>query len=139
MHEMKIPCHWKPLHEVFLGRLFAKKTFIVDTPNSLGHFLLFVGQDCLGENYLTYSDIWCPRILLVKNMHYLFRIFRPLRINHICEDFRPHSISKQPHQGHSSIFLIFSACTVLQLLLLKGGTWPMLSRKELLLKPWQGE
>ena len=36
---------------------------IVDNPNILGDFLLFVGQDQLGENYLTYSHIWGPRIL----------------------------------------------------------------------------
>ena len=27
-------------------------------PEYFRHFLLFVGQDKLGENYLTYSRIW---------------------------------------------------------------------------------
>ena len=27
-------------------------------PNILGNFLLFAGQNQLGENYLTYSHIW---------------------------------------------------------------------------------
>ena len=31
--------------------------FIVENPHILGNFLLFVGQDQLGENYLTYSFI----------------------------------------------------------------------------------
>ena len=33
-------------------------SFIVDNPNILGQFLLFVGQDQLGEDYLIYSHIW---------------------------------------------------------------------------------
>ena len=32
-------------------------SFIVDNPNILGNFLLFVGKNQLGENYLTYSHI----------------------------------------------------------------------------------
>ena len=40
-------------------------SFIVDNLNMLGNFLLFLGQDQLGEKYLTYSHIWGPRILEV--------------------------------------------------------------------------
>ena len=31
---------------------------IADNPNILGNFRLIVGQEQLGENYLTYSHIW---------------------------------------------------------------------------------
>ena len=45
------------------GNTLREKTcitysFIMDNPNSLGNFMLFVGQDQLEENYLTYSHIW---------------------------------------------------------------------------------
>ena len=50
------------------GNTLCKKkcitySFVVDNPNTFGHFLLFVGQDQLRENYLTFSHIWGPRIL----------------------------------------------------------------------------
>ena len=78
-----------------LRECLKQKTCIVhnvflccDSPNILGFFLLFVGQDQLGENYLIYSHVWGPRILYVKTMHHIFGIFRPLQINHVCEIFR---------------------------------------------------
>ena len=40
-------------------------SFIVETPNILGVFLLFVCQDQLGENYLTYSHSWWYQNTLV--------------------------------------------------------------------------
>ena len=43
-------------------------SFIVDNPNILGNFLLFVGQDQLGENYLTYSHIWGSKNTLGKKI-----------------------------------------------------------------------
>ena len=47
-----VPCRWKLLPDIFLGILLAKKlcitySFIVDNPNILGNFLLFLGQDQL--------------------------------------------------------------------------------------------
>ena len=41
-------------------------SFIVDNPNYLRNFLLFAGQDQLGENYLTYSQIWGAKNTLGK-------------------------------------------------------------------------
>ena len=38
----------------------------VDTPIILGNFLLFLGQDQLGENYLTFSYLWGSQITLGK-------------------------------------------------------------------------
>ena len=35
--------------------------FVMEAPNILGNFLLLAEQHQLGENYLTYSDIWGPR------------------------------------------------------------------------------
>ena len=51
---------WKLLPDKFLGILYAEKicitySFVVGNPNILGNFLLFVGQDQLGENYFTDS------------------------------------------------------------------------------------
>ena len=48
--------------------LWAEFSFliIVENPNILGNFLLFVGQDQLGENYLTYSGIWASQNTLGK-------------------------------------------------------------------------
>ena len=63
-------------------------SFIADNPNILGNFLFFAGRDQLGENYLTYFHIWGSRILWVRNMHYMFGIFRPLQTNHVCDNFR---------------------------------------------------
>ena len=37
-----------------------------DNPNILGSFRLFVGQDQLGENYLTYSHTWGSKNTLGK-------------------------------------------------------------------------
>ena len=48
-----VPCRWKLLPEVFLGYSMRK-------------FLLFVGQDQLGEDYLTYSHIWGSQNTLSK-------------------------------------------------------------------------
>ena len=42
-------------------------SFIVDNQSIVGYFLLFVGQDQLGENYLTYSHIWGTQTTLGKN------------------------------------------------------------------------
>ena len=39
---------------------------IVDTPRSLGNFLLFLGQDQLGEKYLIYSHIQVSQNTLGK-------------------------------------------------------------------------
>ena len=36
-------------------------SFIVDNPNTLGNFQLFVGQDQMRDNYLTYFHIWGPK------------------------------------------------------------------------------
>ena len=41
-------------------------SFIVDNPNILGNFLLFVGQNQLGDNYLMYSHIWGSQNTLGK-------------------------------------------------------------------------
>ena len=41
-------------------------SFIVENPNILGNFLLFVGQDQLGENCLTYSGIWASQNTIGK-------------------------------------------------------------------------
>ena len=71
----------KKMHNIFLycGQLII-----------LGNFLLFAGQDQLGEGYLTYSHIWGSTNTLGKNMHYTFMIFRLLQIDHVCEYFHPH-------------------------------------------------
>ena len=34
---------------------------MMDNSNTSGNFLLFVGQDQMGENYLTHSHIWGPK------------------------------------------------------------------------------
>ena len=70
-------------------------SFIVDNPNILGNFQLFVGQNQLGENYLTYSHIWGSQNTLGKNMHYIFGIFGPLQIKHACDNFRLHGYSQK--------------------------------------------
>ena len=49
-------------------------SFVVDNLNLLGFFLLFVGQDQLGENYLTYSHNWGPRIQNTLGKKYAFHI-----------------------------------------------------------------
>ena len=53
------------------GNTLCKQTCItyssiVDNPNILGNFLLFVGQNQLGENYLTYSHVWGSQNTLGK-------------------------------------------------------------------------
>ena len=50
----------------YSGNSFCKKksisySFIVDNPNIIGKFVVFVGQDQVGENYLTQSRIWGPQ------------------------------------------------------------------------------
>ena len=52
--------------ECFMQKICITYSFIVDNPNNLGGFLLFVGQDQLGQNYQTYFHIWGPGILSVK-------------------------------------------------------------------------
>ena len=93
----ELPCvgnhYLKYSWEYFGQKICIKFTFIVDNPNILGNFLLFVGQDQLGENCLTYSHIWGSQNTLGKDMRYIFGIFRPLQINHVCENSRPHGIS----------------------------------------------
>ena len=44
-------------------------------PNILGNFRVFVLQNQLGENYLTYSHIWGPQNTLGKKMHYIFGVY----------------------------------------------------------------
>ena len=58
-----VPSRWKLLPEAFLEILYATTvcitySFVVHNPSVLGNFLLFVGQDQLGENDPTYSQIW---------------------------------------------------------------------------------
>ena len=77
----------KNMHNIFL---------YCGQPEYFRQFLLFVGQDQLGEDYLTYCHIWGSQNTLGKNMHYIFRIFRPLQINHVCDNFHPHGIAKGP-------------------------------------------
>ena len=45
------------IHNIFL---------FVDSLNILGNFLLFVGQNQLGENYLTYSIFGAPEYFRQK-------------------------------------------------------------------------
>ena len=64
-------CRWKLLPEVskgiISGKICLRYPFIADNPNILGNFLLFVGQDQLGENYQTYSHNWGLQNTLGKN------------------------------------------------------------------------
>ena len=62
----------------------------MDNPKILGKFLLFVGQDQLGDNYLTNSHTWVSQNILGK-----FGIFRPLHTNHVWEHFRTHGITEK--------------------------------------------
>ena len=56
----------------------------MDNLNTLGNFPLLVGQDYRGEKLPNiFPYLRDPRILLVKNMHYIFGRFRPLHINHV--------------------------------------------------------
>ena len=64
----------------------------MDNPNILGNFLLFVGQDQLGQNYLTYSHIRGSQNTLGKKYALHIRDVQALRINHVCDNFRPHGI-----------------------------------------------
>ena len=73
----------------------------MDNPNILANFLLFVGQDRLGEDYQTYSHIWGPENTLGKNIHYIFGIFKPHQINHVCDNFRPHGNSYDGIRSYS--------------------------------------
>ena len=41
-------------------------SFVADAPNIFGNFLLFVGRDQLGENYLTCSGMWGSQNTLGK-------------------------------------------------------------------------
>ena len=52
-----------------------------------------------GRGYLTYSHIWGSRNTLGKNMHYIFRIFKPLQINHVCDNFHPHGTHTHTHNS----------------------------------------
>ena len=68
------------------------KCLRVNSLNISGNFLLFVGRNQLGENYLTYSRIWGSQNTLSKITHYIFGTFRPLQTNHVCDNFRAHGI-----------------------------------------------
>ena len=70
-------------------KMYAQHILLLWTPRMFW-VLLFVGQDQLGEIYLTYSHIWGSQNSLGKKMHYIFGILRPLQINHVCENFHPH-------------------------------------------------
>ena len=89
------PCCWKLSPRVFLGMHYAENMHDIflycGQPESFSYFfLLFAGQDQLGENYLTYFfHIWGSRILWVKNMHYIFGTFQVPPINHVCDKFPP--------------------------------------------------
>ena len=76
----------KKLHNIFL--------YCGQPEYFLGNFLLFVGQSPPGENYLTYSHIWASQNTLGKKMHYIFGTFRPLQINHVCDNPAHQTIQK---------------------------------------------
>ena len=58
--------------------------------NILGNFLLFIEQDQLGENYLTYSRLWGSQNTLGKKYALHIRDIQAPPINHVCDNFRPH-------------------------------------------------
>ena len=81
---------WSTPGNTLCKQICITYSFIVDNPNILGNFLLFAGQNQLGENYLTYSHIWGSQNTFGKKNAYIFGIVRPLQINHVCDNFRPH-------------------------------------------------
>ena len=94
------PCRWKLLPEVFLGILYANtkmhNIFLCrGQPEYLfDHFLLFIGQDQFGEELLNIFTYLGSQKNLCKHMHYMFGLFWPLQINHVCEDFPPHGVAR---------------------------------------------
>ena len=63
-------------------------SFTVENQNILGKFLLFVGQDQLGENYLTYSRVWgVPEYIMFKCITFSgYSSPSRLQKNHVCEN-----------------------------------------------------
>ena len=55
---------------------------------------MFVGQDHLGEDYLTYSHIWGSQNTLGKKYALHIQDIQALQINHVCDNFRPHGTSR---------------------------------------------
>ena len=73
--------------------LYVKKcvthSCILGAPNTLGNFL-FAEKHRVGENLPNiFRYLGVPEYF---KKHYIFGMFRPLRINHVCGTFRPHGI-----------------------------------------------
>ena len=73
-----------------LGENYLTYSEIWEWQHTLGNFLLLARQDQLGENYLTYSEIWESQNTLGKKYALHIRDIQALQINHVCEHFRPH-------------------------------------------------
>ena len=58
--------------QYFMEKRCVTYSFVVDNMNILGNFLLFVGQDQLGENCLAIFPYWGSQSTLRKKMHYIF-------------------------------------------------------------------
>ena len=77
MHNI-FPCCGQP--EYF--RLFAVVCWAGPTGRELPNIFPYLGsKNALGEQ-----------------LHYIFGIFRPLQINHVCDNFRPHGSSRKPKE-----------------------------------------
>ena len=64
---------------------------ILGAPNTLGNFL-FAEKHRLGENLPNiFRYLGVPEYFRQK-IHYIFGIFRPRRINHVCDNFRSTSL-----------------------------------------------
>ena len=62
---------------------------MLGAPNTLGNFL-FAEKHRLGENLPNIFRYTGVLKYYRQKMHYIFGIFRPLRINNVCDNFRPH-------------------------------------------------
>ena len=78
---------------------------ILGAPNTLGNFL-FAEKHRLGENLPHIFRYLGSRNTLDTKMYYIFGIFRPLRINHVCGNFRPHGIRVTNQGSPTSVSLV---------------------------------
>ena len=84
----------------FMQKKCITYSCILENLNSLGSFLMFVGQDQLGENYQTHSHVWGSKNTLGKKICITYWGYSgPSEKNHVYENFRPHDISSHSSTG----------------------------------------
>ena len=91
--------------EVFLGKLYAKKkcttySFIVDNPNISGNFCCLLGRTNWQRITLTIFPYLGSQNTLGNKKYSIFRIFRPLQINHAIISARMVAMLPYFYQAH---------------------------------------